>query len=218
MEPIIPLDAGGAWGTGKKGGFANPWNAAFNETISTVYGEKRNNAWPVLDYAVESRVHKKMVERYMVNVVQGCPDHCSAQIRAPVAIATCDSYSIPVDYNEPVRIAELYGKSISPPLSREAAIAAISLGVNDFETIDVLTAYSQTYNCAGELRVHMCSLRPGTGLYDVDIRDNKTRITRVPQSHDVELTATYPVNRTVNPDWGLYPSSLAAIVAILFQA
>lgn len=218
VEPTLQLDAGGAWGTGNMSGFASPWNAAFNKTIPTVYGEKRNNVWPLFDYAVESRLRKAWVESAMPNVVLGCSDRCNAQIRAPAAIATCDSFSLPVNYSEPGSIAELYGKSIPPPLDRQAFIAAISLGVNESETIEILTAYSETEDCAGELTVHMCSLRPGTGLYDVDVHGNMTRITRIPESQDVRSTGEYPVNHTIVPDWGLYPSSLAMIVAVLYQA
>ena len=109
-------------------------------------------------------------------VIEGCPHACTATILAPALAETiCRSEIIPVDYYKytvPIISTE---STVAAPIENLAFLIQPVLVLepssipNASERLDIITAYSQTRNCAGSLNMTICTVESATAEYNVTI-------------------------------------------------
>ena len=156
-------------------GFANRWFLMFNDTLPTSTGETSNFvvAMDTNDFANETSV-PWIGEDPISGLVQGCRDKCKAKIKAPaVAVTSCASHQVSVDFNEHVGWGIAFTTAHGPPLSHTAFMIDVSLMMeHGTEKINLITGSAFSHDCMGVFNCTACTLESAIGEYEVTIEDD----------------------------------------------
>ncbi|KAK5172795.1 uncharacterized protein LTR77_002915 [Saxophila tyrrhenica] len=211
----VPTDFSGYWYDQKSVGVAQTWSFSFNATIPTGYGSAPNTIFTSSgrnSISFEANKHF-LTGAPMHGIVRGCSGECKLKLRAPaLAITSCSSHVVPVDYTQRLSKAQIESLALrGPPLNTVSFLVSGSLLVDDdYEAINIITGYSDAPECTGEMKYSACTLRAAIGEYDATLRgDNLTLDNGSPRILTVANNTR--VNRRTNQHSGGQPSTLAAI-------
>ena len=215
MVPEIPTGFSGYWGpTG--GALEDRYILQFNRTFPTPRGHAPNDIWASEgNSSIYSNIRPYYANDPMPACSRGCNGTCKAKIRAPALMPTaCTSHAIPVNYTHPVNLTTVSGYwDLAPPLTSEAFFIDMGFIVNEQESINLITAFSQTTNCAGLLHYTVCNLVSAVGEYEVTIKGNGLVLPDAVSPTIVAVannTRAKPIGGEATPPW--HKSTLAGVV------
>jgi hypothetical protein len=178
MAAEIPKDFTGAWITNEELGTDQWWSISFNETVISPYGPVPNNINSATRNTVQNSLDPLFFrDTALTGVASGCRGSysCKATITAPaLAIASCVSKTIPVNYNGHLVGSHDHYGIVAYPLDQLmfTVTSTIVLEKDKPEWLDLVTAYSTTEDCKGVLNITTCSLVSAIGSYDITITED----------------------------------------------
>ncbi|KAK5174964.1 uncharacterized protein LTR77_000100 [Saxophila tyrrhenica] len=217
MAPELPRGAGGAWMTGEQFGSPFHWNFAFNRTMPTCNGTASNDIYAIgnLD-DTRSLLVKWPADNYapLKDRIRGCAGHCTAKILAPaLAPLACTSHELPVDYTKAPSFQKSHANIAASPLAQEQFFVSVGLGVDQTETVNVVTGYSTTEDRKGTLRYTACTLVSAVGEYTVDVYGDLAHLYDPGKPKIIALANNTVVYDEIDSNSGGYRSTLAQVVA-----
>ena len=194
------------------------WTSQFNATIPSGSSNQIPNdiiAYPRNPFELQNAVAWS-ANAPILGAVSKCPQTCRAKLLAPaLAVTSCTSHLVSVDYTEPVNVSTMsLGSQIAYPLDTVGFLIDIALALDGSETVNVVTGYTEIDSCKGILNLTACTLESAVGEYNVLITENAVSI--LPPG--IPTIKTLSSNTRVNHNWSKvdygYPSTLAGIVAV----
>lgn len=200
------------------------WSYAFNSTVPTGNGgTASNDIYPVVpDNDIISQLASLIRDdNDLERVVQGCPDTCTAKLRAPaLAPRACTTKLVPVDYGsiQAIRNAQL-ANTEAVPLDWEEFFISIELVLEEKESLNLVTAYpeySEISKCTGHLNVTACTFDSAIGEYDVQIVNGKATLLNAENPIIVAWANNSAVD-TGLADSGTTRSTLGSVVEFAYE-
>jgi hypothetical protein len=213
MAQEVPTDYTGVWKQMMDPRLNGYYNPQYNATSpSSDGGSIPNNIFAAALPSAGARLGSHFFSDALLSAVTTTYNGaCKATIRAPaLAVHHCTSQQKPVDFNKAIEGKLL---AVAPPLDQYAFLSSVTLVTEgQQEHIEVVSAYSTTQDCVGTLNVTVCSLVPAVGEYNLSISQNLSLLEAPAHPRIVMLANNAYVNRTIDPTFGAYPSTLGGIV------
>jgi hypothetical protein len=227
MAPQIPTGYSGGWATSAELDLKS-WRAiGFNESVPSPDGPIPNNIWPMshtysqngsLGLADWSSMYTSWTSGSPLKAVHGCPEirgtKCMARIRAPAfAVTSCSSESFEVNYTRPQSFPTYQAAwSHAWPLQSNAFYIDFMLSLNQSEKVVMISAFSDTKNCVGQLKLNSCILQSAIGEYDVVVENNVTTLLSPESPKIIALSNNTIIDKKWEGTTEGHPSSLGGLV------
>lgn len=169
MVPQLPRGYSGGWINSSVLGYSEGWSKSFNTTMpSGTGGTVSNEVIPGSNEPLALISSAFFQNKPMLGMLSGCAGKCNATLLAPALAQTmCSSRSLTVNYSTPGDFSDLVEDGLVPPLDRHGFIIASTVVEikGDQEFLTLVTAYSSTSGCAGNLSITACDYISAVGEY-----------------------------------------------------
>ena len=203
MAQELPTGWSGTWLTATENAFNQHWPPIYNATLPLGDREVSNDVWPGTRAKTEAHLGSLyFADQHMAGVFTGCAGkRCRAVLRAPAMTpVSCTTNELDVNYTQetgPLDLMITGGET--EPLRSQLFFIANGLIPEGKESMAIVTAFSQSTDCAGILSVTACEFVSAIGDYNVTIENNEATLDSPGHPTIVALANNTAVNEPSAP-------------------